>query len=75
MSFITPTEQWRPHNAQDLTFQTFLFKKALPVKWQFMRDEKTVKAQLSSAGFEVLTVTYDNQQMFPAVLAKKRPRG
>ena len=71
LSFITPPEHWRPYNVEDLAFQRFLFNEALPVKWQSMRDETTTKAQLSKAGFEVLSVVYDNQRMFPAVLAKK----
>lgn len=74
MSFITPPDQWRAYNAEDLNFQRFLFREALPVKWQSMRDEKTIKAQLSEAGFEVLSVIYDNQGMFPAVLARKHSR-
>jgi SAM-dependent methyltransferase len=74
MSFITPPDQWRPYNAEDLNFQRFLFRDALPVKWQSMRDEKTIKAQLSKAGLEVLSVVYDNQRMFPAVLSRKHLR-
>ena len=74
MSFITPPDQWRACNAEDLNFQRFLFRDALPVKWQSMRDEKAIKAQLSEAGFEVLSVIYDNQGMFPAVLARKHSR-
>jgi len=71
MSFITPPEQWCPYDAEDLTYQRFLFEDALPVKWQCMRDEKTTQTQLSEAGFEVLSVVYDNQRMFPAVLTRK----
>ncbi len=71
MSFITPPDQWRPYDAEDLNFQQFLFKNALPVKWQSTKDEKTIEAQLSEAGLEILSVVYDNQRMFPTVLARK----
>jgi len=71
ISFITPVTDWLPHSAEDLVRQRMLFKEALPVKWQCMRDEKTTRDQLSQAGFEVLSIVYDSQRMFPAVLARK----
>ena len=70
-SFITPPEQWRPADAEDLEFQRFLFKEVLPVKWSCVRSEEKTREQLGSAGFEVLSVTYDVQRMFPAVVAAR----
>lgn len=75
MSFITPPEQWKPYNGEDLEYQSFLFKEVMPVKWQCVRDENTTREQLAAAGFEVLTMEYDEQRMFPAVVARKRAEG
>ena len=69
-SFITPPEQWRPKAAGDLEHQRFLFTQVVPVKWSCVRDEAKTREQLSAAGLEVLSVTYDSQRMFPAVVAK-----
>lgn len=71
LSFITPSEQWKPINKSDLDYQGFLFKEVVPVKWSCVRDEEKTRQQLAAAGFEVLEVRYDQQRMFPAVLAKK----
>jgi SAM-dependent methyltransferase len=70
-SFITPPEQWQPKDAGDLDRQRFLFKEVVPVKWSCVREESKTLEQLDKAGFEVLSVTYDTQRMFPAVVAKK----
>jgi SAM-dependent methyltransferase len=71
VSFITPPEQWRPMNESDLNYQRFLFKEVLPIKWSCVRDESKTREQLAKAGLEVVTVRYDEQRMFPAVVAKK----
>lgn len=73
-SFITPPEQWQSHSSNDLDYQRFLFKEVVPVKWSCVRSEDKTREQLSSAGFEVVTVSYDTQRMFPAVVAKKLKR-
>lgn len=75
VSFITPPEQWTPKASQDLDYQRFLFKEVVPVKWSCVRDESKTREQLRTAGFEVVTVSYDSQRMFPAVVAKKVKRG
>ena len=72
VSFITPPATWIPKSMDDLAYQRFLFTKVLPVKWQCVRTEEITRAQLQSAGFEVLTVDYDSQRMFPSVLAQKK---
>ncbi|MEN9846793.1 MAG: hypothetical protein RIS36_1940 [Pseudomonadota bacterium] len=72
MSFITRPETWQPSDVRDLELQRYLFREVLPVKWQCVRDENLTRAQLSEAGFEVLQVEYDQQRMFPSVVARKR---
>ena len=74
-SFITPPDQWQPRSAADLEDQRFLFKQVVPVKWSCVRDEAKTREQLGTAGFEVVSVTYDSQRMFPAVVAKKARQG
>lgn len=74
VSFITPPEEWRPKVVKDLEFQRFLFNEVVPVKWSCVRDETKTRQQLSRAGFEVISVSYDSQRMFPAVVAKKTTR-
>ena len=75
VSFITPPATWVPKSGDDLAYQRFLFTEVLPVKWQCVRTEETTRAQLQAAGFEVLTVEYDSQRMFPSVLAQKKQQG
>jgi 2-polyprenyl-3-methyl-5-hydroxy-6-metoxy-1,4-benzoquinol methylase len=72
ISFITPPDQWMPKDLQDLEFQRFLFSKVVPVKWSCFRSEEKTREQLGDAGFEVLTIRYDSQRMFPAIVARKR---
>lgn len=75
LSFITSPEQWLPKAAEALDYQRFLFKEVVPVKWSCVRDESKTREQLAKAGFEVVTVSYDSQRMFPAVVARKMKRG
>ena len=72
-SFITPVQQWQPFDPADLERQRHLFSEVLPVKWQCTRDEAQTRAQLNSAGMNVLSVHYDKQRMFPAVVATPKP--
>ena len=71
-SFIESPEQWHPTSSADLIRQRFLFQEVVPVKWSCVRDENKTRDQLGKAGFEVVSVTYDTQCMFPAVVAKKK---
>lgn len=74
-SFITPPEQWHPAESADLIRQRFLFQEVVPVKWSCVRDENQTREQLGKAGFEVVSVNYDTQGMFPAVVARKIHKG
>lgn len=73
VSFMTPPEHWRPRDADDLARQRLLFSEAVPVKWSCFRDETCTRTQLMDAGFKVLEVHGDTQNMFPAVVAQKQP--
>ena len=75
ISFITPPEEWRPIDTDDLEYQRFLFKEVVPVKWSCVRDESKTREQLIEAGFDVVSVNYDRQRMFPTVVARKVQRG
>ena len=72
VSFITPPESWKAYNPEDISLQRFIFTQVLPVKWQCVRTETTTRLQLDSAGFDVVSIVYDGQGMFPSVLARKR---
>jgi SAM-dependent methyltransferase len=72
VSFITPPEAWQPYSAADLEKQRLLFRDVLDVKWQCVRDEEQTRRQLEAAGFEIATIQYDRQRMFPAVVARRR---
>jgi SAM-dependent methyltransferase len=71
MSFITPPDRWEPKSPEDLAQQRFLFTNVMPVRWSCVRDESKTRQQLDAAGFEVVSIRYDSQRMFPAVLARK----
>jgi len=71
ISFITPPNEWQPHNPADLAYQQYLFGQVLTIRWQCFRTEIQTRTQLQRAGLEVLSVHYDSQRMFPTVLAKK----
>lgn len=75
VSFITPPEEWHPFNYDDLAYQRFLFREVVPAKWQCVRNESLTRSQLVAAGFDVITIEYDKQRMFPAVVARKRADG
>jgi SAM-dependent methyltransferase len=72
VSFITPPDHWQPYSRADLEQQRLLFEDVVPVRWMCHRDESTTRGQLAEAGLEVISVHYDEQRMFPAVLARKR---
>ncbi len=71
ISFITPPEQWQPNQASALEFQRLLLQRAIPARWNCLRDESQTRQQLQDAGFEVVEVHYDSQRMFPTAMARK----
>ena len=71
-SFITPPATWLPKSAADLAYQRFLFSEVVAVKWQCVRSEEQTRQQLENAGLGVVTIEYDSQRMFPAIVAQKK---
>ena len=41
------------------------------MKWSCVRDESKTRDQPDKAGFEVVSMMYDTQGMFPEVVARK----
>lgn len=76
-SFLTPPptiskeSPWKNVNPQDALKQKVIFSDIIGVTWQAFRTEDTTRAQLETAGFQVLEVIYDSQGIFPTVVAKK----
>lgn len=76
-SFLTPpptldqSSPWKNINLPDLLKQKSLFSEILQVQWQSFRTEATTRMQLEEAGFTIVKVQYDDQAMFPTVVAQK----
>jgi SAM-dependent methyltransferase len=77
-SFLTPPpalskdSTWKNFNQPDLVKQKAIFADILQVKWQSFRTELQTRQQLDKAGFDVIDVIYDQQGMFPTIVARKR---
>jgi len=67
-----PQSPWEIYDKADLKLHMLLFSEILQIKWQSFRTVAQTRAQLEAAGFEVQTVRYDGQRLFPTVLAKKK---
>jgi SAM-dependent methyltransferase len=76
-SFMTPPQNssgqtlWQNFNAHDLLKQKALFVDILQVKWQCFRTEDQMRQHLIAAGFVPQEIIFDNQNMFPTIVAKK----
>ena len=76
-SFITPPPSksiespWKISNSEDLLKQVAIFSDILQVGWNCFRTEQETCLQLEAAGFKVEKIIYDEQCIFPTVLAKK----
>lgn len=76
-SFLTPSPElsakstWRNYSADDALKQKAIFKDIIQAKWQAFRTEDETREQLEKAGFKIVDVIYDNQGMFPTVVAQK----
>ncbi|MCC5791933.1 MAG: methyltransferase domain-containing protein [Legionellaceae bacterium] len=71
-SFITPpSSNWQVKNSDDLIKQAAIFSDILQAGWQCFTTEDETCLQLEEAGFKIEKITYDEQKIFPTVLAKK----
>ncbi len=76
-SFLTPPpalskdSTWKNFNQTDIIKQKALFADILQVKWQSFRTELQTRQQLEKAGFDVIDIIYDQQGMFPTIVARK----
>lgn len=68
---IDPNSKWRPFNMEDLMLQKAVFQDILQAKWQALRSEDKTREQLEKAGFKDISFVYDQQRMYPTVVAKK----
>jgi SAM-dependent methyltransferase len=69
-SFLTPPP-WQPFNPEDVVKMRAIFKDLMQARWTALRSEEKTRQQLEAAGFKVLEVIYDQQRMFPTIIAQK----
>ena len=70
-SFLTPHMVWKNYNQEDLLKQKAIFSDIIQARWQVFRKEDEMRIHLEKAGFRVLEVLYDSQEMFPTIVAQK----
>jgi SAM-dependent methyltransferase len=76
-SFLTPPptvskkSSWKNFNIQDALKQKVIFGDIIQAGWQSFRTEAQTRDQLIAAGFTNIEFEYDQQGMFPTVIAKK----
>ena len=77
-SFITPppspgvSSNWKLKSQEDSIKQLAIFSDILQAGWQCYRTEDESREQLQAAGFKVIKVVYDSQNIFPTILAEKQ---
>jgi SAM-dependent methyltransferase len=70
-SFLTPIPTWKPFNPADVVKTRAIFLDLMQARWTALRSEELTRQQLEAAGFKVLKVIYDEQSMFPTIIAQK----
>ena len=76
-SFVTPPptvsseSPWKNVNIENIKKQQLIFGELIQANWQYYQLENDVLLQLNKAGFDVENIIYDNQGIFPTVIAKK----
>lgn len=63
----------KPHSDEDFIKQAALFGDVIKSGWQWFQTEANIRNQLEQAGFSMEMISFDQQKIFPTVLAK-RPR-
>ena len=49
-----------------------ILNEVIEVKWNNPRNVETIVQQLDAAGFDIITIEFDNNQLYPSFLCKKR---
>lgn len=76
-SFLTPPpamskeSTWKNIDPDALKKQKAIFADIIQAKWQVFRTEAQMRRHLEAAGFKISEVIYDEQGMFPTVIAQK----
>lgn len=76
-SFITPpffedrSPRWKIKEPCDALKEGAIFIDILQAGWQCHRTEEETRAQLQEAGFKIKQIIYDEQTIFPTVIAVK----
>ncbi|WP_367606954.1 class I SAM-dependent methyltransferase [Legionella sp. W05-934-2] len=76
-SFITPPptlsskSSWKIDNLDNFMKQAAIFTDIIQAGWQCFRSESETHQQLEEAGFSVKKVIYDEQCIFPTIVAQK----
>ena len=76
-SFLTPPPQidpkspWKNFNSEDIQKQKAIFRDIMDARWSAMRSEELTRSQLEATGFKIKEIIYDQQGLFPTVIAEK----
>lgn len=76
-SFITPSpifsdhSTWTNYKLEDLKKDYAIFFDIIGMKVANFQTEDHVRLQLEEAGFEIIDVIYDSQNIFPTIVARK----
>lgn len=76
-SFLTPPptidekSPWQNYDVIDIVQQKAIFSDIIGTKWQNFMTEDRFRRVMKEANFDVISIVYDKQCMFPTVLAKK----
>ncbi|MDI9817810.1 MULTISPECIES: bifunctional 2-polyprenyl-6-hydroxyphenol methylase/3-demethylubiquinol 3-O-methyltransferase UbiG [unclassified Legionella] len=68
---VSPQSPWKNFNIEDTRKQQLIFTEIIQANWQSYQLEDEASRQLTAAGFEVESIVYDSQCMFPTIVAKK----
>lgn len=77
ISFLTPPpalskeSPWKNFNLEDVKLQKVILADILNLKFQTYFTEEEMRARLNEAGLKTIEVIYDNQCLFPTVIAEK----
>lgn len=68
---LDPASPVRPHNEEDFIKQAALFSDVIKSGWQWFQSESSIRNQLEQAGFSIEQIHFDQQRIFPTILAKR----